>query len=101
MKMHRLRDSAAVVPRVVVLPCYASKIVQLPIHSLRPYANNGRTHSKRQIKQIFESIKRFGFVNPVLIDESKTGRQARTIEIDPHYCDVAIRRWPGGRGKRR
>jgi DNA modification methylase len=70
MKMHRLRDSAAVVPRVVVLPCYASKIVQLPIHSLRPYANNGRTHSKRQIKQIFESIKRFGFVNPVLIDES-------------------------------
>lgn len=39
-----------------------------PIESLTPYRNNARTHSKKQIKQIAESIKRFGFTNPVLID---------------------------------
>ena len=35
--------------------------------NLRPYAKNARTHSKKQIKQIAQSIERFGFTNPVLI----------------------------------
>ena len=34
---------------------------------LHPSANNARTHSKKQLKQIARSIERFGFVNPVLI----------------------------------
>jgi DNA modification methylase len=34
---------------------------------LRPYAHNARTHSKRQIAQIADSIRRFGFTNPVLV----------------------------------
>ncbi|MFD0916870.1 site-specific DNA-methyltransferase [Pseudahrensia aquimaris] len=38
-----------------------------PIIDLKPYANNARTHSKQQIKQIARSIERFGFTNPVLI----------------------------------
>ena len=37
------------------------------IATLRPYARNARTHSKKQLKQIAASIERFGFVNPVLI----------------------------------
>ncbi|MFG5379814.1 ParB/Srx family N-terminal domain-containing protein [Yoonia sp. R2-816] len=37
--------------------------------SLTPYANNARTHSDAQIKQIAESIKRFGFTNPVLVSD--------------------------------
>ena len=37
--------------------------------SLRPYARNARRHSKAQIKQIGESIRRFGFTNPVLISD--------------------------------
>ena len=40
-----------------------------PIASLRPYAGNARTHSKKQVKQIADSIKRFGFTNPVLISD--------------------------------
>jgi DNA modification methylase len=40
------------------------------IGTLRPYARNARTHSKGQIKQIADSIARFGFNNPVLIDDS-------------------------------
>lgn len=35
--------------------------------SLRPYARNARRHSKKQIQQIADSIRRFGFTNPVLI----------------------------------
>jgi len=38
-----------------------------PIAQLVPYANNARTHSRKQIGQIAESIKRFGFTNPVLV----------------------------------
>ena len=36
--------------------------------SLRPYAGNARTHSKKQIKQIAGSIERFGFINPLIAD---------------------------------
>ncbi|MEM5471875.1 DNA methyltransferase [Hoeflea sp. AS60] len=43
-----------------------------PIDSLVPYANNARTHSKKQVRQIAESIRRFGFCNPVLIADDNT-----------------------------
>ena len=43
-----------------------------PIDALSPYANNARTHSKKQIKQIADSIRRFGFTNPVLIADDNT-----------------------------
>lgn len=47
-----------------------------PVHEIRmcapatltPYAGNARTHSPRQIRQIADSITRFGFTNPVLVD---------------------------------
>ncbi len=29
----------------------------------------------------------------VLIAAERTGRRARALEIDPHYVDVAVRRW--------
>lgn len=35
---------------------------------LSPRARNPRTHSKKQIDQIAESIRKFGFLNPVLVD---------------------------------
>lgn len=43
-----------------------------PIDTLIPYAHNARTHSKKQISQIADSIRRFGFCNPVLIAEDHT-----------------------------
>ncbi len=43
-----------------------------PIDRLVPYANNARMHSKKQVRQIAESIKRFGFTNPVLIADDET-----------------------------
>jgi DNA modification methylase len=41
------------------------------IQNLVPYARNARVHSKRQIRQIAESIRTFGFTNPVLVNRSK------------------------------
>jgi DNA modification methylase len=41
----------------------------VPVSKLRPYTKNPRAHSKRQIWQIANSIKRFGFTNPILISD--------------------------------
>jgi DNA modification methylase len=34
---------------------------------LRPYPGNARTHSRKQLKLIADSITRFGFTNPILV----------------------------------
>ena len=41
---------------------------QRAVAALRPHSNNPRTHSPKQLKQIEASIRRFGFLNPVLVD---------------------------------
>lgn len=45
-----------------------TQIDYVEVSKLRPWAKNARTHSKKQIRQVAESIKTFGFTNPVLID---------------------------------
>ena len=47
------------------------KIELLHVRDLRPYPNNARTHSKKQVRQIARSIEKFGFCNPVLIDDAE------------------------------
>src|SRR5438132_13146934 len=47
------------------------KIDYIRVCELRPYPNNARTHSKKQVRQIANSIAKFGFRNPVLIDDDK------------------------------
>jgi ParB-like chromosome segregation protein Spo0J len=42
------------------------------IGTLRPNPRNGRTHSKKQLKQIAASIRQFGFINPVIVDNDDT-----------------------------
>ena len=44
------------------------KVENRRIDTLTPYPRNARTHSKKQVHQIAESIQEFGFTNPVLID---------------------------------
>ena len=41
------------------------------ISDLQAAPRNARTRSKRQIDQIANSIRRFGFTNPVLIDDAR------------------------------
>lgn len=47
----------------------STQITERAVTSLRPYARNARTHSKKQVRQIAASIERFGFTNPVLISD--------------------------------
>lgn len=40
----------------------------IKIEKIKPYDKNARLHSSEQIKQIMESIKEFGFTNPLIVD---------------------------------
>lgn len=41
------------------------------IDTLIPYAHNARTHSPEQLMRLRESLRAFGFVQPILIDEER------------------------------
>jgi DNA modification methylase len=45
------------------------RIEMVPVTRLTAYKGNARTHTKKQTRQIAESITRFGFCNPILIDQ--------------------------------
>src|SRR5262245_19529163 len=47
------------------------RIEYTSLRELRAYPNNARTHSRKQIREIAKSIEKFGFCNPVLIDDTK------------------------------
>jgi DNA modification methylase len=42
------------------------------VSALKQRASNPRTHSKKQIGQIANAIRRFGFTNPVLVDDGNS-----------------------------
>src|SRR5689334_11181198 len=46
-----------------------SRIEMWLIEGLIPYARNARKHSDKQIRQLAQSIRENGFVNPVLVDQ--------------------------------
>lgn len=46
--------------------------LSLSLSSLKPWPRNARTHSKKQVRQIADSIKKFGFTKPVLVDCENT-----------------------------
>jgi len=50
----------------------ANHIEIVPTAKLRSWSGNARTHSRKQVRQIADSIRRFGFTNPVLIDRDDT-----------------------------
>lgn len=41
----------------------------IPIEKLVPYINNARTHSPEQVNKLRSSLREFGFINPVIIDQ--------------------------------
>lgn len=46
------------------------KIVYKKLKEIRPYKNNAKKHSKKQVEQIAESIKQFGFRGVILLDKN-------------------------------
>jgi len=43
-------------------------IVEVPLSDIKPYPNNQRMHSEDQIHKIADSIREFGFLNPIILD---------------------------------
>lgn len=48
------------------------KIEYIAISELSEYSGNAKLHPKKQVEQIAESIKEFGFNDPIAIDENGT-----------------------------
>lgn len=52
------------------IPVHADiRVIHVNPTQLKPYEHNARTHSKKQVGQIADSIRQFGFNNPVLVDK--------------------------------
>ncbi len=67
------KHRVALVNHVNLLGSYPMKnlsIIYQSIDVLNPRATNPRTHSAKQVAQIARSIERFGFTNPVLVDDA-------------------------------
>ncbi|WP_240482134.1 site-specific DNA-methyltransferase [Ruegeria marisrubri] len=58
------RDAAASTTPVWM----AEKVLQTSIADLKPYANNNRVHTAKNIERLKASVARFGFVTPILVD---------------------------------
>ena len=52
------------------MPSASTRVEWAPIKSLHPNPKNARTHSKKQIRQIAQSIRQFGFLNPAIVDDA-------------------------------
>jgi ParB/RepB/Spo0J family partition protein len=62
---------------------------------LRPNQRNSRTHSKKQIRQIANSILRFGWTYPILVDENNTilaghGRYGAALQLGLREVPVIL-----------
>ena len=89
----------------------ADRVERWPLEKLVPYARNARTHSDAQVAQIAASMQEWGWTNPILVDEGglcvepfggsgatlmgaeSAGRVCYTMELQPVYVDVILRRW--------
>lgn len=62
----RKKSEAAGVVRIS-----AEELVTVPVAELVPYEHNARTHSDEQVERLRRSLREFGFVAPILIDEER------------------------------
>lgn len=46
------------------------KVTYVDLNSLKAYQNSPKDHPRKQVCQIADSIKKFDFNNPILIDEN-------------------------------
>jgi DNA modification methylase len=72
MEVAMTTDNPSTSPVVCAAPKSSPGIRWLPIDELKPNPRNARTHSRKQIRKIAASIKEFGFLNPILADDSNT-----------------------------
>jgi DNA modification methylase len=59
-------------PRKPASSAHIRPVSAVALEHIRPHPHNARTHSRKQIRQIADSIQAVGFASPVLIDEHGT-----------------------------
>lgn len=71
------------------------QIIQKKLADIVPYANNTKKHDETQIKNVAESIKKYGWVQPLVIDDDGTivighcrALAAEKLEIEEVPCVV-------------
>lgn len=47
-------------------------IRMIPLHDIKPYENNVKQHPIRQLESIVQSIRTFGFRQPLVVDKNNT-----------------------------
>jgi len=72
-----------------------SQIEYVSIKAINPYTKNARLHSEEQIENIMESITKFGFNNPILIDEKNIiiaghGRYAAAKKLELSKIPIIV-----------
>jgi DNA modification methylase len=45
------------------------RVAMMPVAQIKQAGRNARTHSRRQIQQLADSLRRFGAINPVVVDD--------------------------------
>lgn len=68
-------------------------IEYVPIDTVKAYATNPRTHSRQQVSALESSIRAFGFVAPVVIDENDTiigGHGVLAASKQAGYSEVPV-----------
>ena len=48
---------------------HSQELESRKIGAIRPHPKNARTHPRNQFDRLVESIREFGFTNPILLDE--------------------------------
>jgi DNA modification methylase len=70
-KSRPIETSTAILNANLLRPQLPWPIEMASPEALLPAARNARTHSKKQIKEIANSIARFGVTNPILVDDRR------------------------------
>lgn len=72
------------------------KVEVWPIEKIKPYENNVKIHDEKQVEKIAESIRRFGWDQPIVVDKNGViikghGRRLAAISLGLKKVPVLIR----------
>lgn len=68
-------------------------IINMPVRDIIPYEKNAKKHDETQIKNVMESIKQFGFAQPLVVDKDNVliiGHCRLTASKRLHLTEVPV-----------
>ena len=75
----------------------ADRVTKFPLHKIKPYERNPRTHSDEQVMMLANLMKRYGVDQPIVVDEKGVilkghGRRLAAIKAGMDSFPVVIQR---------